>query len=63
MKKTANEIKTGNKLVDYYLSNGFTLREIEAFLCDGEALAIEGIEDQNAVEAADDLVKELSQHE
>lgn len=51
---------TGKEIVDFYLEEGFSLREIADFLCDGEALASEGLTDQGAVEAAYEIVKGLS---
>lgn len=53
----------GKEIVDYYLSEGFSLQEIADFLCDGAALAAEGLTDQCAVEAAFEIVNELMKGE
>lgn len=51
---------TGKGIVEYFLAKGFSLREIADFLCDGEALEKEGLTDQDAIEDAYDIVKDLS---
>jgi len=51
---------TGKGIVEYFLAEGFSLREIADFLCDGEALASEGLTDQGAVEAAYQKTREIS---
>lgn len=34
---------TGKEIVDFYLEEGFSLRDIEDFLCDGGPLHLKGL--------------------
>lgn len=51
-------IERATDIINTYKAEGFDSKQIKDFLCDGEALAVEGFtdEDQDAIDYAYDLI-------